>query len=354
MSATIHKQRRSPIRQYQGEAVTYIPLTELHPFPDQPFKVREDKAMRETVESVREYGVLTPAIVRPCESGGYEIVSGHRRKRACELAGTDALPAIVRDLDDDAAVILLVDSNIQREEILPSERAQALKMKLEAIKRQGARHDLTCAQVGHKSDGKKSVQIVAEQSGESKSQVQRYIRLTELSPQLQELVDKKQLALNTAVELSYLMPDEQARISEAIESARAAPSISQAQKMKKLSRAGELNVNTIHAIMEEKDPAPSFPPPVPYDLGDKQYTSFAESIADLKNNDKDCSCTPGQFLAEFTGFVRKFHKEINWFHMDYYEAVFPALTPVQLDYLRQQMDEIRSAVDKLYEQVKGM
>ena len=191
MSATIHKQRKPPIRQYRVEAVTYIPLTELHPFPDQPFKVREDRAMQETVESIREYGVLTPAIVRPRESGGYEIVSGHRRKRACELAGTDALPAIVRDLDDDAAVILLVDSNIQREEILPSERAQALKMKLEAIKRQGARHDLTCTQVGYKLDGKKSVQIVAEQSGESKSQVQRYIRLTALSPRLQEMVDGK-------------------------------------------------------------------------------------------------------------------------------------------------------------------
>ena len=354
MSATIHKQRKPPIRQYRGEAVTYIPLTELHPFPDQPFRVREDRAMQETVESIREYGVLTPAMVRPRESGGYEIVSGHRRKRACELAGTDALPAIVRDLDDDAAVILLVDSNIQREEILPSERAQALKMKLEAIKRQGARHDLTCTQVGYKLDGKKSVQIVAEQSGESKSQVQRYIRLTALSPQLQEMVDGKQLAFNTAVELSYLMPDEQARVAEAMESEYAAPSLPQAQKMKKLSRAGELNVNTIHSIMEEKVSAPATPPPVPYDLGDKQYTSFAESIADLKNNDKDCSCTPDQFLAEFTGFVRKFHKEINWFHMDYYEAIFPALTPVQLDYLRQQMDEIRAAVDKLYDHVKGM
>ena len=351
MSATIHKQRRPPIRQYQGEAVTYIPLTELHPFPDQPFKVREDKAMQETVESVRKYGVLTPAIVRPRESGGYEIVSGHRRKRACELAGTDALPAIVRDLDDDAAIILLVDSNIQREEILPSERAQALKMKLDAIKRQGARTDLTSTQVAQKLSAEK----VGAEAGISRDQVRRYVRITELSPQLQKMVDEKQLSFNAAVELSYLMPDEQVRVSEAIESAGAAPSISQAQKMKKLSQAGELNVNTIHSIMEGEDSTPpASPPSVPYDLGDKQYTSFAESIADLKNNDKDCSCTPDQFLAEFTGFVRKFHKEINWFHMDYYEAVFPALTPVQLDYLRQQMDEIRSAVDKLYEQVKGM
>ena len=379
MSASNIKQQHTPaIRQFQGEAVVYIPLSELHPFPNQPFKVREDSAMQETVESVRAYGVLTPAIVRPRENGGYEIVSGHRRKHASELAGADALPAIVREIDDDTAIILLVDSNIQREEILPSERAQAFKMKLEAIKRQGARHDLTCTQVGYKLDGKKSVQIVAEQSGESRTQVQRYIRLTELSPSLQQKVDEGALALTTAVELSYLMPDEQMRVDEAIEREQAIPSLSQAQKMKKLSQAGELNENTIRSVMigENRHPAalanpaaqpkadtpphieagssPSAPPPsVPYDLGDKQYASFAESIADLKNNDKDCSCTPDQFLAEFTGFVNKFHKEINWFHLDYYEIVFPALSPAQLDYLRQQMDAIRTAVDKLYEHVKG-
>lgn len=377
MSESNIKQQHPPsIRQFQGEAVVYIPLSELHPFPNQPFKVREDSAMQETVESVRAYGVLTPAIVRPRESGGYEIVSGHRRKHASELAGADALPAIVREMDDDTAIILLVDSNIQREEILPSERAWAFKMKLDAIKRQGARTDLTSAQVGQKL--KWSVERIAEQAGESKTQVQRYIRLTELSPSLQQKVDEGALALTTAVELSYLMPDEQLRVDEAIAREQAVPSISQAQRMRKLSEAGELNENTIHSVMrgeksriaepinpaalpeadtpppiEAGSPPSATPPSVPYHLGDKQYSTFAESIADLKNNDKDCSCTPDQFLAEFTGFVNKFHKEINWFHLDYYEIVFPALSPAQLDYLRQQMDAIRTAVDKLYEHVKG-
>ena len=373
---TLCQQHTAPVRQFQGEAVIYIPLTDLHPFPNQPFKVRDDKAMQETVESVREYGVLTPAIVRPREGGGYEIVSGHRRKRACELAGADALPAIIREMDDNAAVILLVDSNIQREEILPSERAQALKMKLEAIKRQGARTDLTSTQVAQKL----SVERVGDEAGLSRDQVRRYIRLNNLSPQLKQMVDEKQLAFNTAVELSYLMPDEQARVSETIESSQTMPSLAQAQKMKKLSQAGELNVNTLHSIMSEDKQAPTPPKPpappktnapavkaanipqqpptdaatsVPYDLGDKQYTSFEESIADLKNNDKDCSCTPDLFLAEFTAFVKKFHKEINWFHISYYEEIFSAVSPVQLDYLRQQMDEICAAVDKLYDHVKG-
>lgn len=377
MSASNTKQQHTPvIRHFQGEAVVYIPLSELHPFPNQPFKVREDSAMQETVESVRAYGVLTPAIVRPRESGGYEIVSGHRRKHASELAGADALPAIVREMDDDTAIILLVDSNIQREEILPSERAWAFKMKLDAIKRQGARTDLTSAQVGQKL--KWSVERIAEQAGESKTQVQRYVRLTELSPSLLLKVDEGALALTAAVELSYLMPDEQLRVDEAIAREQAVPSISQAQRMRKLSEAGELNENTIHSVMrgeksriaepinpaalpeadtpppiEAGSPPSATPPSVPYHLGDKQYSTFAESIADLKNNDKDCSCTPDQFLAEFTGFVNKFHKEINWFHLDYYEIVFPALSPAQLDYLRQQMDAIRTAVDKLYEHVKG-
>ncbi|MDE7244075.1 MAG: ParB/RepB/Spo0J family partition protein [Oscillospiraceae bacterium] len=377
---TLCQPHTAPVRQLQGETVIYIPLTDLHPFPNQPFKVRDDKAMQETVESVREYGVLTPAIVRSRESGGYEIVSGHRRKRACELAGVDTLPAIIREMDDDAAVILLVDSNIQREEILPSERAQALKMKLEAIKRQGARTDLTSTQVAEKL----SVEKVGDEAGLSRDQVRRYIRLNNLSPQLKQMVDEKQLAFNTAVELSYLMPDEQARVLETIEDGQTTPSLAQAQKMKKLSQAGELNVNTLHSIMSEDkrpptshkppvqsktnapavkaasnpqqsptDAAPDIAPTVPYDLGDKQYASFEESIADLKNNDKDCSCTPDLFLAEFTAFVKKFHKEINWFHISYYEEIFSAVSPVQLDYLRQQMDEICAAVDKLYNHVKG-
>ena len=182
--------------------MTYIPLSELHPFPNHPFKVRDDDAMSEMTESIMEYGILTPAIVRPRDEGGYEIVAGHRRKHACELAGLDTLPAIVRELDSDMATILMVDSNIQREDVLPSEKAQAYKMKLEAIKRQGARTDRTCDQVGHKLSGKKSVEIIADESGESKTQVQRYIRLTALSPQLQQMVDDKEIAVTPAVELS--------------------------------------------------------------------------------------------------------------------------------------------------------
>ncbi len=210
--------------------------------------------MQETVESVKAYGVLVPAIVRQRPDGEYEIVAGHRRKRASELAGLNELPAIVRDLDDDAATIIMVDSNLQRENILPSERAQAYKMKLEAIKRQGERKDLTltCTQVGHKLDGKKSVQRVAEDAGESKSQVQRYIRLTELQPELQEMVDSGKMAVTPAVELSYLKPEEQSLLLETIESEQATPSLSQAQRIKKLSQSGDLNEDSILGIMAEQ------------------------------------------------------------------------------------------------------
>ena len=195
------------------ERVQIIPLTELHPFPDHPFSVKDDDTMKETVESVRERGVVMPAIARPREGGGYELVAGHRRKRACELAGLETMPVIVRDLDRDEAIIIMVDSNLQRENISPIEKAKALKMKLEAIKRQGARTDLTCTQVGDKLDGKKSVQIVAEKAGESPTQVQRYIRLTELTPPLQQMVDDGKIALTPAVEISYLKPEEQALLS---------------------------------------------------------------------------------------------------------------------------------------------
>ena len=212
-----------------GEAVIHIPLSELHPFPNHPFKVRDDDAMTETVESVMEYGILTPAIVRPRQEGGYEIIAGHRRRRAGELAGLSTLPAIVRDLDDNMATILMVDSNIQREDVLPSEKAQAYKMKLEAIKRQGERRDRTCDQVGHKLNGKKSVELIAEESGESKTQVQRYIRLTELSPQLQQMVDNKEIAMTPAVELSHLKPEEQQMVVDAIAQGQAIPTLSQAQ-----------------------------------------------------------------------------------------------------------------------------
>ena len=237
------------------EKVQNIPLSELYPFPDHPFSVRDDDSMKETVESVKEYGVLMPAIARPREGGGYELVAGHRRKHACELAGLDTMPVIVRDLDRDTAIIFMVDSNIQRENILPSEKAKAYKMKLDAIKRQGARRDLTCTQVGYKSDGKKSVQIVAEEAGESRSQIQRYVRLNDLSPQLQQMVDDKKIAMTPAVEISYLKPKEQELLVETIESEQATPSLSQAQRMKKLSQSGELNEDTMLGIMsEEKKP----------------------------------------------------------------------------------------------------
>jgi len=237
------------------EKVQNIPLSELYPFPDHPFSVRDDDSMKETVESVKEYGVLMPAIARPREGGGYELVAGHRRKHACELAGLDTMPVIVRDLDRDTAIIFMVDSNIQRENILPSEKAKALKMKLDAIKRQGARHDLTCTQVGHKLEGKKSIQVIADEAGESRSQVQRYIRLTELSPPLQQMVDDKKIAITPAVEISYLKPEEQELLVETISSEQATPSLSQAQRMKKLSQSGKLDEDTMLGIMsEEKKP----------------------------------------------------------------------------------------------------
>ena len=237
------------------ERVQQIALSELYSFPDHPFSIRDDDSMKETVESVKEYGILTPAIARPRADGGYELLSGHRRKRACELAGLDTMPVIVRDLDMDTAIIFMVDSNIQRENILPSEKAKALKMKLGAIKRQGARHDLTCTQVGHKLEGKKSIQVIADEAGESRSQVQRYIRLTELSPPLQQMVDDKKIAITPAVEISYLKPEEQELLVETISSEQATPSLSQAQRMKKLSQSGELNEDTMLNIMsEEKKP----------------------------------------------------------------------------------------------------
>ena len=234
------------------EKVTNMPLSELHPFPDHPFQVRDDDSMKETVESIKEYGVLVPAIVRPRVEGGYELISGHRRKHACELAGIPTMPVIVRDLDDDAATIIMVDSNIQRENILPSERAKAYKMKLDAIKHQGQRTDLTSPQLAAKfrSDDK-----VAEGTNISGDTVRRYIRLNELSPQLQQMVDDKKIAMTPAVELSYLKPEEQTLLLDTIESEQATPSLSQAQRLKKFSAEGHLNEDSMLAIMsEEKKP----------------------------------------------------------------------------------------------------
>ena len=208
--------------------------------------------MKETVESIKEYGVLTPAIARPREDGGYEIIAGHRRKRACELAGLDTMPVIIRDLDRDTATILMVDSNLQRENISPMEKAQAYKMKLDAIRRKsGERTDLTSAQVGQRSRNKTSRDILAENAPDSSSQIQRFIRLTELTPQLQQMVDDKKIAVTPAVELSYLKPEEQAMVVETIESEQATPSLSQAQRMKKLSQSGKLNDDAVLSIMSE-------------------------------------------------------------------------------------------------------
>ena len=237
------------------DTIKEIPLGELHPFPDHPFGVRDDEAMAQTVESIKEYGVLVPAIARPRENGGYEIIAGHRRKHACEIAGLKTMPVIVRDIDRNTATIVMVDSNLQRENILPSERAKAYKMKLEAIKRQGARTDLTCTQVGHKSNGTKSIQKVADEAGESRTQVQRYIRLNELQPELQHLVDEGKIGMTPAVEISYLKPDEQKILIETIDSEQATPSFSQAQRMRRLSQEGKLNDDAVLGIMmEQKKP----------------------------------------------------------------------------------------------------
>ena len=234
----------------QREKVMQIPLADLHPFKNHPFKVQDDERMLDTAESIREYGVLVPAIVRPREEGGYEIVAGHRRKRGCEIAGLDTMPVIVRDLDDDAATIIMVDSNIQRETLLPSERAFAYKMKLDAIKRQGARSDLTSGQVGQKL--KTSVDLVANQAGESTKQVQRFIRLTNLIPELLDMVDNRKIAFNPAVELSYLTQDEQTELLDAMDSEQATPSLSQAQRLKKFSQEGRLSIDVMRAIMSEE------------------------------------------------------------------------------------------------------
>ena len=230
------------------EYVTNIPVEKLKPFLNHPFQVRDDDSMRETVESIKTYGVLQPVIVRPTKDGDYEILSGHRRKHACELAGRKTIPAIVRELDDDAAIIFMVDSNLQRENILPSERAAAYKMKMEALKRQGLRTDLTSAQLAPKLTTEK----IGEEAGVSKDTVKRFIRLTELQPELQQMVDEKKMAFTPAVEISYLKPDEQKMLLDTISSEQATPSLSQAQRLKKLSQSGELTDDSMLSIMSEQ------------------------------------------------------------------------------------------------------
>ena len=247
----------------QQEVVVQIPLSELHPFPDHPFQVRDDDAMQETAESIKTYGVLVPALARPREDGGYELIAGHRRKHACELAGLTSMPVIVRNIDRDAATIIMVDSNLQRENILPSERAKAYKMKLDAIRRKAGRpakeadaaFKENSVQVGQNFDGKTSREILAENSPDSSTQIQRYIRLTELSPELQQMVDEKKIAMTPAVEISYLKPEEQKMLLTAMDSEQATPSLSQAQRMKKLSREGALNDDSmLDIMMEQKKP----------------------------------------------------------------------------------------------------
>ena len=239
-------------KQKPNEQVQQIPLSEIRPFKNHPFKVTDDELMQQTIDSIMQVGVLNPAIIRPAPEGGYEMVAGHRRLHAADLAGLKTIPAIVRNLDDDEAVILMVDSNLQRETISPMERAQAYKMKLEALKHQGKRVDLTCDQVGHKLDSKKSIQKVAEDAGESKTQVQRYIRLTELLPEVQKKVDSKEIAFSPAVELSYLTRDEQKQFLDAMDYSQNTPSLSQAQRFKKLSREGKCTKEAMRSIMSEE------------------------------------------------------------------------------------------------------
>ena len=235
----------------QQEHVQMIPLSELHPFEGHPFRVVDDEEMQKTVESVKQYGVLTPAIARPDPDGGYEIISGHRRLRASELAGLDKLPVIVREMDDDTAIIFMVDSNLQREHILPSERAFAYKMKLDAIKHQGARTDLGKESTSTQVAQKLSVEKVGEDAGVSKDTVRRYIRLTELIPEIRDMVDEKKIAFNPAVELSYLKLEEQREFLDAMDYAQAAPSLSQAQRLKKLSQEGECKLDAMCEVMNE-------------------------------------------------------------------------------------------------------
>ena len=237
-------------QEQQREQVQQIPIGELFPFKNHPFKVLDDDSMQRTVESVEQYGVLSPLIARPRPEGGYEIISGHRRQHAAQLAGLDALPVIVRQMDDDAAVLLMVDSNLQRENILPSERAFAYKMKLEAIKNQGARSDLTSGQIVQKS--KLSIERVAEDAGEGYKTVQRFIRLTNLIPELLDMVDEKKIAFNPAVELSYLDESQQRDFLEAMNDTQNAPSLSQAQRIKKLAQEGHFSYDVAFAVMGEE------------------------------------------------------------------------------------------------------
>lgn len=238
----------------KSEEIKIVKIEELKPFVDQPFKVIEDESMTELAESIKQSGVLTPIVARPSTDGGYEIIAGHRRVHACKLAGITEAPVVIKELDDDTAIIMLVDSNLQREHILPSEKARAYEMKLEAMKRQGARTDLTSAQFGQKLETKLSKDILAEQVGESRNQIQRYIRLTNLIEPILDMVDNKEIALNAAVELSYLGSKAQSEVLDAMGSEAMAPSIEQAKKIRRFDDEGRLNPNVILSIMQEQKP----------------------------------------------------------------------------------------------------
>lgn len=247
-SITTEKRSGSAADAAAKEQRTEMALSDLHPFEGHPFKVLDDELMEQTVESIKQIGVVSPLIVRPDPEGGFEILSGHRRLHAAQLAGLETVPVIVKEMDDDAAIIFMVDSNLQRENILPSERAFSYKMKLEAMKHQGERSDLTSAQVGPKSW---AAQVVAEEAGDSKSQVKRFIRLTNLIPEILDMVDEKKIAFNPAVELSYLKPPEQKEFLEAMDYAQASPSLSQAQRLKKLSQEGGYTLDAMCEVMNE-------------------------------------------------------------------------------------------------------
>lgn len=242
------------IAQENGEKIVELPISELRTPQIHPFKVTNDEKMQEMAESIKKYGVMTPAIVRPLETGGYELISGNRRKYAAEMAGLETMPAIVRDLDDDAAIILMVDANLQREEILPSERAFAYKLKLEAMKRQGERKDLTSVPLAQKLNGKTSREILGEQVGKSQDQIRRYIRLTELTPALLEMVDEKLMSFRPAVEVSYLTKEEQEQLVESINLNECTPSLAQALRLKQFSQDGQLSAEKIEEIMSEEKP----------------------------------------------------------------------------------------------------
>ena len=359
----------SPVPPPQAETVIQIPLSELRPFPNHPFKVRDDEAMRGMMESVSQYGVLTPAIVRPRSAGGYEIISGHRRKHASEAAGLDTIPAIVRDMDDDAAAILMVDSNIQREDTLPSEKALAYKMKLEAIRRRAGRPPKeNSAQLGQNFKGKTSREVLAENAPDSSSQIQRLIRLTELSPQLQQMVDEKEIALTPAVELSYLKPEEQTLVMEAIDSGQAVPTLTQAQQLKRSSQEGGLDRTAVLSILSaDAPPFPTVHPPVPpkppkpdksESTGDtgpgrERASHIAEDILRLKDTTKECRCTPEMFLSAFGEYVSRSRREMEVFLIPFYAEIFPALLPEHMDSLQRQISDIHAAADKFYNDVKG-